>query len=363
MAKIVTVDDDEKPKAKIVTVDGSVPDLRVKREGLQRDPNPANVPVGSGGTDTDFRETIGKEIPSLLANIGSYAGPAGGAAGAVAGEGLRQYAPEKFGTEGFGSDLAFNSALPFGLGKLAQLMKVGPKAMVADTLASKMGQKLPAVKKLMSGVQDFQDETHQLFSAATDNSSQAYNDAAKAAELDYRKKIFGAKNPMVNDPNVQTPSGFKLPDPKNFQTRSSDLPSGYDGFTAAEPNLNDVKDILAKTQAKTEVQNPLVKYMKNSITLRLGAMAGLGGLSPVAAGAGATLILGDAAIKKIVSDPETAQLIIRAINTPTDSKESGLIGKTLFNALRGTQVTFQNADGEKQPAMIDNDGKLTYPRH
>lgn len=310
MAKIVTVDDTPaatKSKAKIITIDDTMPDLRVKREGLQRDPNPANVPVGSGASPEDFRATIGREIPSLLANIGSYAGPAGGAIGSVAGEGLREYSPENFGGEGsggLGTDLAFNSALPFGLGKVAQMLKSGPKSVIADALASKIGQQSPAVKRLV----------------------QASNELSPGFENDAR----------------------------DAQLR---------GFNASEANLDQTKQIIQKAQdSAKDIKNPIVRYARNSIVFRLGAMAGLGGLSPVAAGVGGSLVLGEAAIKQLTKDPEIASLLIKAIRTPSDNEDSALIGKTLFNALRGTQVTFQNSDGEKQPAMIDKDGNLTYPK-
>lgn len=310
MAKLVTVDDTPAPtksKAKIITVDDTTPDLRVKREGLQRDPNPANVPVGSGASPEDFRATIGREIPSLLANVGSYGGPVGGAIGSVAGEGLREYSPENFGGEGsggLGTDLAFNAALPFGLGKVAQMLKSGPKSVIADALASKIGQQSPAVKRLV----------------------QASNDLSPGFENDAR----------------------------DAQLR---------GFTAPEANLDQAKQIIQKAQDNAkDIKNPIVRYARNSIVFRLGAMAGLGGLSPVAAGVGGSLVLGEAAIKQLTKDPEIASLLIKAIRTPSDNEDSALIGKTLFNALRGTQVTFQNSDGEKQSAMIDKDGNLTYPK-
>ncbi len=248
-----------------------------------------------------FRESVGQMLPSLVASGASALteNPAvGGAAGSVVGEGLRRISPELFGGEGSGSltgDLAANVALPGILGQLSKFAS-GPRQYIADKLASKVGQKLPAVKNLMSAEQEFQQGTKSAFDDATDASSQAYKDAAAKAELEYRQKIFGKNNPSVKDPNVPTPSGFKLPDPNDFLPRSGDLPKGYSGFGSAEPDINAVKSIIQKASdaASTTVKNPVLRYAKNSLIFKLGAMAGLGGVSPAAAGTGASLILGEA---------------------------------------------------------------------
>lgn len=310
-----------------------------------------------------FREAIGKDIPSAIALGGSFAGPIGGAAGSAFGEGLRNLAPEQFGGGSVEEDLAFNAALPGLMGSINKFA-AGPRQYIADKLASRFGQYLPPVKKLMEGVRGYQAETQAAGDTAVQASSEAYQNAAKEAELNYRKKIFGAKDPKVLDPNVPTPGDFRLPNPADFNTRAGDLPKGYTGFTAPEPNLSAVRGILQKAQEKVkdEIKNPILRYARNSIIFRLGVMGGLGGISPAAAGIGTTLVLGEEGIKKLVGNPETAQLIIKAINTPSADEQAGLISNTLLHALRGTAITIKNANGDEQPAMVDNDGKLVYKR-
>ncbi len=332
MAKIIDLpatpnESKSKSGARIITINPSDqgsygPQLRVKSEGVQG-PTPAESNGGTTPGSDVFNAFIGRLIPSGLATAGGqFGGPIGGLAGSAAGEGLRQLLPSLFGGKDsgdVGTDALNNAVIPGAIGETAKLMSAGPRQYTADLLSSGVGKKIPAVKNLVDASDDF----------------------AKQAELDYRQKIFGKTNPMASDPNVQTPSGFTTP----------------------EPNLDQVKGIIQKAQeGAKDIKNPLLRYARNSLVFRLGAMAGIGGLSPTAAVAGSSLVLGNAAIKQLTSNPETAQLLIKAINTAGDDEQSAFVGKTLMNALRGTSVIIRNSDGDNQPAIIDDKGQLVYKK-
>ena len=304
----------KKSGAKVVYIDQntdlkSQPQLRVKSEGLQDSSGPADSHGGTTSNEQVFNAFAGRLIPSGLAMAGQqFGGPLGGAAGTAVGEALRKGAPSLFGGPDSGdvtSDAIGNVAIPGALEGLNKFI-AGPKQYIANKLASTLGQKLPAVKNLIQ---------------ADSQIAPAFDNAARDAQLR--------------------------------------------GFSAPEPNLDQVKQTIQQAQesnAKEGIKNPIVRYARNSIVFRLGAMAGLGGLSPVAAGAGTTLILGNAAIKQLTKDPEIASLLIKAIKTPGDSEQAGLIGKTLMQAIKGSAATLVTSDGEKQPAQIDDKGNLTYPR-
>lgn len=308
MAKIINLDQSQpetKPKgAKIITIDPNAP------TGYENKNKQSMSGKGPDKSETQqFNESVGHIIPSSLAAAGSIAGgPVGGAAGSFFGQGLREASPELFGKDSgdVGSDLAFNTLLPGLMGGLNKFA-AGPKQYIADKLSSTFGRQIPAVKNLM-----------------------------KASDS-------------------LTP-GFE----------SQNLDSELRGFSAPEVNQDQIKQIIQKaSDASKDISNPVLRYAKNSLILKLGTLAGFGSLSPasaVTAGTGASLILGNEAIKTLTKDPEIAQMIIQGIKTPGSAEHAGLISQTLLNALRGTTVTLLNEDGDKQQATIDKDGKLVYSR-
>jgi hypothetical protein len=334
------------------------PPLRFKTEGAQGSTPARAVQFNENPNSDVFREFIGRHIPSLLATAGSYAGPIGGAAGSAAGEGLRTGFPNQFGGPESGSifgDLLGNSILPGAINAVT-----APRATAAQIAAAAYKLKSPAITQLMDATSAVGDETRQAYNTTMEDSSKRYLDAAKQAELNYREKIFGKGDPKVKDPNVATPSGFKLPDPTTFSPRSSDLPSSYDPIDKTLPNLDYVKTILKKVQQTDPIMNPVMRYAKNRLIFALPT-ALFGGIAPAAA-VGTTIVLGEEALRQLVKDPETAQMVIKAINTPLDSKEASVIGPAVYNAIRGTVVTLKSPDGEMKKATIGQDGRLVYQK-
>jgi hypothetical protein len=310
MAEIITLpttQPEPKPKgAQIINIDPSNASLPVtesqkRNEGAQGSTPARAVQFNENPGSDVFREFIGRHIPSLLGVMGSYAGPLGGAAGSAAGEGLREGFPNQFGGPESGNvvgDLLGNTVLPGAINALS-----APRQTAASIAAAAFKMKSPAITQLM-------DEAAPVI-------AQNKSDALDAS-------LRGFKS----DPEL--------------------------------PDMDQVRGILNRVQQSDPVMNPVIRYAKNRLIFALPT-ALFGGIAPAAA-VGSTLILGEEALRKLVKDPETAQMVIKAINTPGDSKDASVIGPTLYNAIRGSVVTLRSPDGEDKKATIGQDGRLIYQK-
>jgi hypothetical protein len=131
-------------------------------------------------------------------------------------------------------------------------------------------------------------------------------------------------------------------------------------------HIKTIKDLLQKMQkyeTKEAIGDRGLNYVKNRLTLALGGLitGSFGGATTGIAASAASIILGENALKRIVSNPEVAELAIKALETPIKDSSSKLIRNSLLFALRGTVVYYQD-DKEDKPkrAYIDDNGNLTY---
>lgn len=124
-----------------------------------------------------------------------------------------------------------------------------------------------------------------------------------------------------------------------------------DNITKLATTLRDAETAITKGNANSG----LFRRAGRALTLAIptGVIAG-----PLA-GAGTELgiVLGESAIKKFVSNPENVKLIQAAAKTKFSSPESGIVGKAILGALRGTAVYVMTPQG-RQKVVVDDSGKL-----
>ncbi len=151
MAKIIQLDQQQQvqpqdqPKAQIITIDPEAT-LKTHNQGAGKPTQQEQSQYVE--RQPAFREAIGKDIPSAIAFGGGFAGPGGGVAGSMIGQGLRDAAPSLFGGEDSGSvagDVLSNAVIPSVLGKIGNFIR-SPREAMTELLSSRVGRMSPGVK-------------------------------------------------------------------------------------------------------------------------------------------------------------------------------------------------------------------------
>lgn len=131
--------------------------------------------------------------------------------------------------------------------------------------------------------------------------------------------------------------------------------------------LEQFKTFLLEMQKPSTTQHPVLSYIRNRLAFSVPMFmvgGGLGGLAGGAAASGASIILNDAVLTKIMSYPEVAGVMTRALKTGLKDTEAEFLQRVIANSMRGTKeaVGLLLPDGEIQKAYVTDDGKLTYEK-
>lgn len=107
----------------------------------------------------------------------------------------------------------------------------------------------------------------------------------------------------------------------------------------------------------------ILSYSKGKILLSLPALAiaPVLGVASVAKAAGG-IVLGEAAIAKLIQSPKIAQVAIAATKAPLGSPQSEFLTRILMGSLSGTKVKTQDAEGNDLTVQVGPKGDL-QPSH
>jgi hypothetical protein len=115
------------------------------------------------------------------------------------------------------------------------------------------------------------------------------------------------------------------------------------------PTLGKFQELMSEIEAQKAghgISDRMLNWSKGhlawSIPLAASSMGGhslIGGMGALATGS----ILTNSALGKIMSNPETAALVVKAMRTSTSSPEAPFIAKALANAVRGGEVVSESS--------------------
>lgn len=127
-----------------------------------------------------------------------------------------------------------------------------------------------------------------------------------------------------------------------------------EGYSKVSDLLNAIKTVKT-TEPKTI--NAVIPYGKR---LAIGALTspiiGWGGGTTIAG----SLVLGEMALRRVMSTPQMAELVTQALKTPASAPEASLLTKSLLQGLKGTTVVIRSADDKDITATVGPDGQLQY---
>lgn len=311
-------------------------------------PNLRGTPVGGiEGAAPIAGRFAAEQLPAAGAaiggSIGTVASPSlvvnpvtGAMAGATAGSALKGILKSKF-PKYFGEDENANdptgAALDIGkdaaiqgategalqgasrVGELAQGSTIG-KAITAKILASKGGQMFPSVERATEGA------------AAT-----GLKDLGGREGLDIRQVLKAGS------------TGSGKYNPEKIMTELQKPDYDFTISSEAKKQVSDFASNLHALKAGEGSTNYLINYAKGHLMLMAPSLlAGASGHLEGAAGAAAGMVLTDHALGKLMNNPETAQLVVKAMRTPATAPEADLLQKALTAATRGSVAGAQTPD-------------------
>lgn len=357
-------------------------------------------PIKSGGvikpptaSDT-FYQNAGRFIPEGLSAIGAgvgstvggFGGPIGAGAGSLVGNALKHLAPSLFGAAdqsnspeeylaNTGSDIFTNSVLPELGGKLA--------SGVVNTGAAAVKQGLPGLISKFKGV-----------SPSIKISMEGDRVAGNASELTNRFLQDPELNTLPrggNKPSALAPKDFTTPyneavlkgstetqdlihtgfsptsgalDPTKILDNLAKKPESYSNIDPITKNnlkefLTTVKDQKPFADLKAG-ESPYIRYFKHRLVFEIPSMVagGMAGHTALTGAAVGTIELGEAAIKKLMSDPNFAKLTIQAAKTPASSPAAPLIGRAIMHGIQGIDVYITSPDGDRVKGTVNEKGQL-----
>lgn len=356
-------------------------------------------PVKSGGvikppSNADiFYQHVGRFIPSTLPAVGAMAGPEGAGIGSAAGVLLKNNFPSLFGSfEGgpadvpleMGKDVITNSVLPALGGRIASgLVNTGAAATQQGLpgIVSKFKSISPTIKlareadrvatnagnlesKFMQPAElSTLPESNYPSGAPRGSGGKFQQNPASFAQAFNRELTAGQQEVTDLIHTGYSPTSGAL-DPTKILDTLAKNPKQYSNIDPITKNnlrefLTTVKE--QKPFANTN-ENAFLRYAKNRLIFDLpsiatGAITGHAGAGLAAAG---TIELGEMGIKKLMSDPQFAQLVIQAAKTPASSPAAPLIGKSILYGLRGTSAYLNTPEGRKEEIQISPNGEPQY---
>ena len=130
---------------------------------------------------------------------------------------------------------------------------------------------------------------------------------------------------------------------------------------AMGPSYDSLKEMAEQTPEST--QGHIISIVKRHLVWGAGgALLGSGlGHETLAAGAGlGAYTLGKYTINKALSDPLTASLVVRAMKTPLNAPEAGMLQKLLVNGLRGAEAYNNTPDGISEKVTVGDKGPQLF---
>ena len=357
---------------------------------------PENLSIRPNTLQDRFREWIGSRIPGLLAGggmtlggmagaveggVGAIPGAAlGGAAGSLAGQSLQKISPRTFGAPpeselGQTAQDAVVGGATEGLGSLGSQL-VNPKINILSSpllRSTKPVQRALAQDTIDTGTAKLEG----MLSGATqtDFTKKALSDVTSINRF---KAMHGPTETEQIALSDLTSKGFSPTagtiDPDKI-LKAFDGPKG-DVYAAGLSNetAKNLKDLIQgiKDAQKTQKDNPAwsgtINFFKHRLAFDAAMFGGgalAGGLTEhegVGLATAGTVVLTDAAINKLMSNPVTAKAVVLAIKTPSSAPQSKLLGQIVANGLRGSYVLYSGDDGKMEKAFVDDKGQLTYSK-
>jgi hypothetical protein len=281
---------------------------------------------------------VGSALTGGLDPIGAAAG---GGLGSAISEELRNEFPKIFGEldrnpANFGTQIATDAAgqgLMEGLGKLASKATIPgilSAPIVRNIYAVKQGVAQASQKEAQSGLDELMNPQ---ISAKTDNAQMRLKGTSTPTMPLSEAK---ATSDLISKGYNKTSNRFQ---PEKI-LEELDKTEGISDETKStiKSILNEVKD--------EPVKDSVLNYSKGRFAIGLPAAA-LGiatGHSAITTGAAGAIYLGDKVITKLMSNPDTAKLVLQAIKTPGSAPEAPLVGKILANTVRGLMVPLEVKD-------------------
>lgn len=386
-------------------------------QGAKGSPRPDYVNIGGESPYQGLtRTTMGEPLANAAPTLASMAAPEGGVLSTGAGIGiktlLQKIAPNLFGQsqtpiEDAGKDLLFNNGLPTVVGKGLEFAG-DPRGTTARAIATKIpGTNIRPIADISPSIQRglAEDTINQATTSAakrvfskTDILDVASTNAKDLATSRYGSATLApAADPITNalvkgQKKAIDFSKFSVDDVRNFQMATgeptsvsqlaiNDLLGQSRAGTldpesiiakmngpkadvykealgpAAQSRINSLLDTIKEAKDSMPKSHILFPYEKR---LAIGALT-----TPVAGfGAGATvtgtLIFGEMALKKVMSDPAMAELVTRAIKTPSAAPEASLLTKSILQGLKGTTLTLRQKDDKDITVNVDENGQVQY---
>lgn len=311
-------------------------------------PNLRDNPLSMIKGDTNLRATPSGEdvaplagriavqaLPAIGGTIGGIAGTGGspslvfnpitgGMAGATLGSAAKGYLQNKFPSlfgEDENKDNPMGAAVDIGKdallqGALPEGAALGGKQILSKILASKPAQLFPSVQK--------------------------GTEAAQAAEL---ANVGSREGVDVRAVLKSGSTGSGKYNPEKIMTELNNPDYQFTISPEMKKNVSDFAANLHQLKAGEGSSNYIINYAKAHLIL--GGATALATGSEYMAGtvaAAGGLVLTDHILGKLMNNPETAQLVVRAMRTPSTAPEADLIQKALMGAARGSLAVSQTED-------------------
>lgn len=133
---------------------------------------------------------------------------------------------------------------------------------------------------------------------------------------------------------------------------------GDAAVTSADKNLQKVID---KTPEK------VLSWRRGKLLLTVPIAAAAGGheAASIAGAISGTIVLKEAALARLMQDPQIAGLTTQALKVGLTTAEATPLSKVIMHALRGSQTLFKAAndpDAKEEHATVDQNGQLQYAK-
>lgn len=343
------------------------------------------TPIPNDPTKGMVENGIKLGLGQMLPLVGSFIGPEG----TLAGSAIKSLLPESYGGSrgglgeqltNMGEDMLGQEVLPRAvggiLGKLKTLVTKGPSAAIADSIANTWPlNKSPAVKGAMA--QDTIDNQLKpqvdtlLGQPKSPNALDAYGVPRDPLKDGIQNQVERKTvTSLFSNSGGFKPTSGKL-DPDKILDEF-DKP-GQDYSAISKDTKGSIVDLMNTFKSQQEladkgsVQNGMLRYIKHRVMFDMAmeapsAAAGLmSGHTAATMAVPTSIILGDTAIAKLMSNPAMAKLVVAAVKTAPSNQAAPLLQKAILAGLGGgTEVYLQTPDG-LQKGQIQN-GQFQLPR-
>lgn len=313
-----------------------------QRGGMPNLRDPKDVAPLAGRAVAASLPAVGGVVGSLVGGgLDPISAGAGAALGGTVSAALRNEFPQLFGKLdkdpiNFAKDLATttvaNGVLPEGLGMLANK---AANMTLPQLLSSKLFRGTQAVKEGVANASQ-QMGKQGLDEFTADLPEQPSPNTYNPLKTNHSQSPIVAQIDQANAARDLISKGYNKTS-NRFQPDK--ILENLDEAAISPEHKEVIRGILKDVQ-DSPPKDSVLNYSKGRFALGLPAAA-LGiatGHSAITTGAAGVIYLSDKVITKLMSNPETAKLVLQAIKTPTSSPTSGILGKILANSARAALV-------------------------